>query len=140
MSAEAFFDTNILVYAFAEDDARAETAERLLATGGAVSVQVLNEFVAVAHRKFEMPWADVIDALAAIRQLCGEPLPLTAAIHDAAIEIASRHGYRIYDAMIVATAMQNGCATLYSEDMQDGRRFDLRIAIENPFAPSGPRP
>ncbi|HEY3888383.1 MAG TPA: PIN domain-containing protein [Caulobacteraceae bacterium] len=134
MTAEAFLDTNILIYAFAEDDVRAEIAERLLAAGGAVSVQVLNEFVAVARRKFEMPWPDVTDALDAIRQLCGEALPLTAAIHDAAVDIARRHGYRIYDAMIVATAMHNGCATLYSEDMQDGRRFDLRITIKNPFA------
>ncbi|HKT54342.1 MAG TPA: PIN domain-containing protein [Caulobacteraceae bacterium] len=137
MRAEAFLDTNVLIYAFAKDDPRAEVAERLLEAGGAVSVQVLNEFVAVARRKLQMPWSEVVDALAAIRLLCGAPLPLTAEDHDAAIEIAQQHGYTIYDAMIVATAMQAGCRTLYSEDMQDGRRFDLRIEIKNPFAAEG---
>ena len=48
---EAFFDTNVLIYAFAGDDARTGIAEGLLARGGRVGVQTLNEFVAVAVRK-----------------------------------------------------------------------------------------
>jgi predicted nucleic acid-binding protein len=44
----AFFDTNVIVYAFAKDDHRTEIAETLLAGGGVIGVQILNEFVAVA--------------------------------------------------------------------------------------------
>ncbi|HLI65306.1 MAG TPA: PIN domain-containing protein [Caulobacteraceae bacterium] len=133
MNDEAFLDTNVLIYAFNRADGRAVIADQLLASGGVVSVQVLNEFVAVARRKLRAPWPEVVEALAMIRRLCGDPLPLTVAAHEAAVEIASRHGYGIYDAMIVATALQHGCRTLYSEDMQDGRRFDLRLDIKNPF-------
>ena len=134
MSDDAFLDTNVLVYAFKRDDPRAIIADKLLASGGLVSVQVLNEFVAVARRKLQAPWLEVLEALAMIRRLCGDPVPLTVGAHEAAVEIASQHNYSIYDAMIVATAIQNGCRTLYSEDMQDGRRFGLSIEIRNPFS------
>src|SRR2546427_13224120 len=64
---KAFFDTNVLIYAFAKDDPRTEAAETLLDKGGAVGVQVLNEFVAVAVGKLAMPWDEVLEALSAIR-------------------------------------------------------------------------
>jgi predicted nucleic acid-binding protein len=67
MSAKAFFDTNILVYAFAQNDPRADSAEALLAAGGVVNVQVLNEFANVAVRKLGMSWDEVAEALAAVR-------------------------------------------------------------------------
>ena len=51
MSAKPFLDTNIVVYAFASNDPRSEKADAILKAGGAISVQVLNEFVNVLHRK-----------------------------------------------------------------------------------------
>ena len=54
MSDKVFLDTTILIYAISEGDARTSTAERLLASGGTLSVQVLNEFAAVAKRKLKM--------------------------------------------------------------------------------------
>ena len=51
MSAKAFFDTNVLIHAFVQNDQRTAEAEALLAGGGTISVQILNEFVAVAVRK-----------------------------------------------------------------------------------------
>ena len=46
----AFFDTNVLVYA-EQAGAKAHRARALLTDGGKISVQVLNEFVAVSRRK-----------------------------------------------------------------------------------------
>ena len=46
MNDKPFFDTNVILYAFRQDDTRGPVAETLLAAGGALSVQVLNEFVA----------------------------------------------------------------------------------------------
>ena len=51
MPGRVFFDTNILIYAVAQDDSRAARAEELLAAGGVIGVQILNEFVSVARRK-----------------------------------------------------------------------------------------
>ena len=51
MNDKPFFDTNVILCAFRPDDLRGQVAETLLAAGGAVSVQVLYEFVALARRK-----------------------------------------------------------------------------------------
>jgi predicted nucleic acid-binding protein len=40
----------------------------------------------------------------------------------------------VYDSMIVAAALLAGCATLYSEDMQDGRVVAQQLTIRNPFS------
>lgn len=134
MNAEVFLDTNILVYAAGTQDRRAEIATALVAEGGIISVQVLNEFASVARRKLDRPWPEVVSALAAFRVLCSEPRPITVATHEAALEIAERDGFNVYDALIVASALEAGCTTLLSEDMQDGRTIAGRLTIRNPFA------
>jgi predicted nucleic acid-binding protein len=133
MPAEAFFDTNVLIYALAEGDPRSTQAEKLLASGGVLSVQILNEFVSVARRKISMSWSEVTEALDAFRVLCPSPLAITIETHEAALKIAERHGYNIYDALVVSAALEAGCTTLYSEDLQDGQVIDGRITIRNPF-------
>ena len=52
-----------------------------------------------------------------------------------ALGIAERLGYQVYDSLIIASALEAGCATLYSEDMQDGQVVEGRLTIRNPFAP-----
>ncbi|MGH9616209.1 MAG: PIN domain-containing protein [Acidobacteriaceae bacterium] len=139
MSGEDFFDTTILVYAFAQDDPRSSVAEGLLNNGGAISVQVLNEFVSVARRKFRMSWGEVVEALAAVRVLCAAPIAMTVDTHDAALRIAQRYGFHIYDSLIVASAIEAGCTTLYSEDLQHGQSIGP-ITIRNPFGGGKARP
>lgn len=134
MSADRFFDTNVLIYALADDDPKAGIAEKLLADGGLVSVQVLNEFVAVARRKLKLSWSEVNDALNRFRVLCPPPVPLTVEMHDAALRLAERFEFGIYDATIVAAALRAGCTTLYTEDLQDGQLVDGQLTIRNPFA------
>jgi predicted nucleic acid-binding protein len=133
MNDRAFFDTNVLVYALFQDDPRSDEAEKLIAEGGTISVQVLNEFAAVVRRKTKMPWDEVRFAIENIRTLCPDPLPITIDTHREALAIAERYGYRIYDALIVASALEARCTILYSEDMQDGQVIDHRLTIQNPF-------
>jgi predicted nucleic acid-binding protein len=139
MPGEAFLDTNVLIYAVALDDPRNARAEELLASRATISVQILNEFVSVARRKISMPWPDVKEALDAFRVLCPSPLPVTVELHEAAIQISDRYGYGIYDALVVAAALEAGCAILYSEDFQNGQTIDGRLTIRNPFAQSTER-
>jgi predicted nucleic acid-binding protein len=134
MPASAFLDTNVLIYSVAENDPRSDAAEALLAGGGVISAHVLNEFVAVARRKLGMSWADVTEALDAIRILCPSPVPITIETHGAALRIAQQYGYHIYDALVAAAALEAKCDTLYTEDMQDGQVIDDRLTIKNPFA------
>lgn len=134
MSNRFFLDTNVLLYATLQPDPRSEAARTLLARRGVISVQVLNEFAHVAARKLRRPWPEVTRALAAIRTLCAPPLPLTLALHEASCAIAARTGYHFYDALILAAALEAGCASLFSEDLQDGQVIDGRLTIRNPFA------
>jgi len=133
MSASAFFDTNVFVYTVVQDDPRSQQAEDLIAEGGTVSVQVLYEFAEVARRKAKMPWDEIRFAIENIKALCPDPLPITLDTHGEALAIAERYSYRIYDALIVAAALEARCTTLYSEDMQDGQVIDGRLTIRNPF-------
>lgn len=132
MPADIFFDTTILVYMATRNDPRAAIAEGLLRAGGVVSVQVLNEFVSVTRRKMRMSWESIGELLSALSELCGEPVPTTAELHHAALQIAKRYGYHIYDSLMIAAANDRGCTTLYSEDMQHGQRIGS-LTIRNPF-------
>jgi predicted nucleic acid-binding protein len=127
-----FLDSNVLVYAFTGDP-RAVAAQRLLETGAVISVQGLNEFANVARRKLGMTWGEVRDALAAIRTLCGTVVSVDVNTHTAAIDIAERYGYGVFDALMIAAALRANCDILWSEDMQDGIVIGGRIRIINPF-------
>jgi predicted nucleic acid-binding protein len=128
----AFLDTNVLLYLFSADAEKADRAEELVSGGATVSVQVLNEFVAVARRKLAMTWIEVAEAVSVIRQVCSVE-PLTVDVHDEARRLAELHSLAWYDALIVAAAIAAGCSTLYSEDMHDGLRIGKSLTVRNPF-------
>ena len=133
MKAEIFLDSNVLLYALARDDPRADVAGRLLLEGGTISVQVLNEVANVARRKLKVSWTEVSEALAALRVLCAAPATLTLAMHNAALALADRYQFSFYDALIVASALEAGCTTLLSEDLHDGLVVADRLTVQNPF-------
>lgn len=130
--AERFFDTNVLVYLLSADTAKADRAEETLASGGIISVQVLNEFTSVALRKLGMKVSEVREALEPIIAIC-QVVPLTTQIHHWALQVAERHRLAFYDALIIAAALESGCTTLYTEDLQDGLVIDRTLKIRNPF-------
>lgn len=131
-ASEVFFDTNILLYVLSADAAKADRAEALLASGGVISVQVLNEFASVATRKLDMKLGEVRDVLDAIRAVC-TVRPLDIETHSLGLDIAERFRFSVYDGLIVAAALRADCVRLLSEDFQDGQVID-RLTILNPFA------
>jgi predicted nucleic acid-binding protein len=128
-----FVDTNVLIYAFA-DDPRSGAAEALLSKGCATSVQALNEFANVGRRKLSMNWREVREAIEAIRVLVKPIAPVDLNTHAIGIELAERYRLSVYDSMMVAAALRLECSTFWSEDMQDGLEIDGRLTIRNPFA------
>ena len=128
-----FFDTNVLVYAQGPG-AKGDAARGALMDGGIISVQVLNEFANVLRRKFRLEWNIVAAAVADARELFDSIRPLDIETHEAAVALAEAHGFSFYDSLIIASALQAGCETLLTEDLQDGRRID-GLVIVNPFAP-----
>ncbi len=129
----AFLDTNIMIYANV-DDRRTDRALAILADPFHISVQTLNEFTNVMRKKLKRDWVEIEEALADI-------LLRSVAVHAIlpptqlrAISIAQRHNFSIYDAQVIASALQAECHTLFSEDMHDGMVIENRLTIRNPFA------
>ena len=132
MPGSRFFDTNILIYAFAADDPRGARAEALLAGGGVIGVQVLNEFTNVTRRKLRWKWEQIEAALAVTDELLGPARPLTTAIHARAVALARDHRLSFYDALIIAAALDADCDVLCSEDLRHGQKFGT-LRVEDPF-------
>jgi predicted nucleic acid-binding protein len=127
-----FFDTNVLLYLLSEDNRKADRAEAIIAMGGTISVQVLNEFASVASRKLKMSYAEIREELSTVRAVC-KTQAVTIDTHERGLEIAERFGFSLYDSMIVSAALQSSCTILYSEDMQHGQEIDYQLTIINPF-------
>ena len=131
--AEAFFDTSVLLYLLSSEAEKADRVEALLAESGAISVQVLNEFTAVAIRKLAMCLADVREILGTVRNICRTE-PLTVGDHDLAGDVMERYKFSFYDSVIVASALRAKCDILYTEDLQHGQLVERRLKVVNPFA------
>jgi predicted nucleic acid-binding protein len=130
----AFFDSNILIYAFSTD-AKRTAALSVVAEGGVISAQVLNEFTNVLRKKQKQDWPVIESALASLRFRFPDVAPLTAGTHELAVTLARDHGLAFYDALIVASAIEAGCDTLYTEDMHHTGAIG-GLTIRNPFLES----
>jgi predicted nucleic acid-binding protein len=128
----SFFDTNVLIYIASGDPVKADRAEAIIASGGAISVQVLNEFANVARRKMRMSWEETHTLLSLLRGLLTVH-SIDIETHETGLTLAERYNLSIYDAMIAAAALRAGCDTLWSVDMQHGMALGEGLRIVNPF-------
>jgi predicted nucleic acid-binding protein len=139
MNDNFFLDTNIIVYSFDQSSAhKAEVADRLLRQGlltrkGAISYQVVQEFFNVARRRSSGPMrleeaehflSTVLGPLCVIHS--------SPALFHKALQLVDRFRLQWFDALIVAGAIEAKCGILYSEDFQNGQKFD-DLEIRNPF-------
>ena len=131
-----FVDTNILVYAADEKTPVArETViarELLLLPGLNISVQVLSEFIVSARHPHKLGLSPGRQA-EWIEQWLAYPIaPLTCDTFLDSIRIHDRYQLSHWDSLIIATARECGCDTLFSEDLQHGQDYD-GIRVVNPF-------
>lgn len=138
-AARSFFDTNVLVYLFdtsSPDKRRCSIdlfARHAAAGSLVVSAQVLLEFYAVVTRKFAQAMPPEEASREVLELAKWAPVPVDAELVAAAVERSHRSQISIWDATIVEAALRSGCATLYSEDLQDGWVIDGRLRVVNPF-------
>lgn len=139
MSDRFFLDTNIFVYTFDRVAARkSEVADRLISVAldsgsGIVSYQVVQEFFNVAYRRFPEPMRPeqaeqfLLTVLRPLWAVHSSP-----ALFHRALRLLARFRMQWYDSLIVAGALEANCAILYSEDFQNGQRFE-HLEVRNPF-------
>jgi len=140
MSARAFIDTNVFVYAFEGTSPNKQIRARnligeLVAQGrGVISGQIVQEFVNVMIRRF--PSAMSRADLRLYSERIFQPLIQAFSVLellDNALDLRNRYQFPWYDSLIVAAALQARCEILFSEDFPDGLRIDTMI-VRNPFA------
>lgn len=81
-----------------------------------------------------LSWSETHAFLDSLRRLL-TVYPLTLDVHETGLSLARRHGFSVYDAMVVASALHAGCDTLWSEDMHSGLVVEDAVRIINPFRP-----
>lgn len=140
MSADRFFDTNVVVYAYdSSDPVRQSKAQRALTEAfargdGAVSTQVFGEFFhTVVIRKKIMTSAEAL-AIIATLEAGLQVESITPPLVREAVLTHQRYQLRYWDSLIVATARQCGCKEVVSEDMNDGQDYG-GVVVMNPFKP-----
>lgn len=138
MTDRYFVDTNVLVYA--RDASAPEKQQRATqwvkalwaARAGRLSTQVLNELYVTLTRKLK-PGLEPKAAREEARDLMlWKPVPLTAAIIEAAWEIEDAYSVSYWDALIISAAQHSGSRFLLSEDLQQGQDFG-GTRVVNPF-------
>lgn len=137
MSAVSLLDTNVIIYLFDNTNPeKCQRAEELVLAGlttgrCCISQQVVQETLNVATQKLKFSFEDANRLLnQTLLPLC-TPVPM-AQLYSRGLSIQSRYQYSFYDALIIAAALEAGCQTLYSEDLQHGQRIE-QLTIKNPF-------
>lgn len=132
----AFVDSNVLIYAADESypqPRKTSIARELLRQRDLwISVQVLNEFTVNARRRDKLAFSPEQERQWYERLLLFNIVPLGTDTFLAALAIHARHQISHWDALILASARETGCNTLYSEDLNDGQIFE-GIRVVNPF-------
>jgi predicted nucleic acid-binding protein len=133
-----FVDTNVLIYA--RDPAfptKARQAVNWLTelasrNEAIVSPQILNEFVAVALRRFRgVPLDDVHAKARDLLPWCQAPSGSETSVR--AMILQRDYQLSWWDALVVASALQAGCRYLLTEDLQAGMGFE-GLTVVDPFA------
>jgi predicted nucleic acid-binding protein len=133
MAAErAFFDTNALVYVLKDDPHKGRRCADLMAKGGTISVQVLNELLSVIRRKTDLSWPETLRFLETLEGLF-EVTDVTRETHRLGRRLAEHYRLSVYDALIIAASILSGASVLYTGDMQEGATIE-GVRLVNPFA------
>lgn len=136
MPARLFVDTNIWLYALipnADDPKHVLAAEFILGlTQPLINSQVIREASSNLLKKTVIAEVKLRAIIQDWYRAC-EVHPSNAAQHMLASELRQRYAFSYWDSLIVAAALDAGCTTLASEDMQHGQTIDGRLTIINPL-------
>ena len=134
MSAKAFLDTNLFVYMQSASDAKKKelSYQALEKFDCTISTQVLNEFCNVGAKKLAMKPEQIRQVINAIDHTC-EIAIVTLDTVKKALHLKERYDFGYYDSLIIASALESGCAYLLSEDMSDGQIIENSLEIVNIF-------
>jgi len=133
MTDKPTLDTNVLIYAFGKhDDKRKHIAKEIIAKCNIISLQVVNETAYVLLKKFNFQEQELDRVIGFIKQKFVIS-NLNINILDKTLKIAARYSFSFWDSMMVASAIDNHCSVLYTEDLQHEQLIEGSLKIINPF-------
>ncbi|MFA7570639.1 MAG: PIN domain-containing protein [Sulfurimonadaceae bacterium] len=135
MQDNIFLDSNIILYCYSNDETDKQAIARNIFeqySNPCISKQVINEVSNILFRKFKLDCESIENAILQISNLV-EILDFNLTTQIKAIRLKKSYNLQYFDALIVATALENNCNTLYSEDMQNGLVVEGKLTIINPF-------
>jgi predicted nucleic acid-binding protein len=129
-----FIDTNVLIYAYSNDEPEKsqKANEAIFADNTLISLQVINEFSNTCLRKLKITPQNIIasiEELTSIIIVTG----FSQSTQIRALQLINKYRFSYYDSLIIATAIENSCSVLYSEDMQHNQKIEIQLRIINPF-------
>ena len=134
MKDRFFIDTNILIYFVSNDVIKKNISKDILITNEGIMVnsQVISEFVTVTIKKQILSIADAFKYAGEFMDIFEFSIIKKETI-KLSFELMTKHKYSYWDSLIIASALENNCAIVYTEDMQSGQIIEDRLKIINPF-------
>jgi predicted nucleic acid-binding protein len=140
MTDRIFFDTNIAVYLFDTSEKEKHfrindlLSEHIGKFSLCISSQVVNEFVIITTGRIKNPISfekqkEILKFLKIIFVIS----PLTVDTSQTAVDLKLKYRFSYWDCLILASALENGCSVIYSEDMQHNQVIEGKLRIINPF-------
>src|SRR4030042_1456403 len=134
MPDRIFADTNILIYFISDEKKKKLWAKEIIFSSEDIfiSAQVISEFISVCFSKNLLKTDELIalvdNFLEALRFV-----PTEKSTIKRALQIKKKARYSYWDSLIIASALENNCSILYTEDMQGGQVLNSGLTIVNPF-------
>ena len=133
MANKVALDTNVLIYLHDNSDSHKRTiAQNLLADEPAISTQVISEYLNTTRRLLNLSKEDLLTQTAKLFAGC-TIMPVLPHTMLFAAELVKKYKFQLFDAIIVAVAIEERCDILYSEDMQHKLVVNKSLTIVNPF-------
>ena len=134
MNDKIFFDTNVILYSYSHiNDNKSIVAKELIRNYyGVISTQVLQEMCNLLIKKFRLDEHSIFKTLTELNKNFKVEINNTQTINSA-LQIHFKYDFSYYDSLIIASALQNECSLLYSEDLHHNQKIEKTLTIINPF-------
>ena len=135
MRDKVFLDSNIILYSYSKTEPdKNEVANNLIFSTDKVIIfiQIINEVINILYKKFKLNLADISNVILELDDIF-KVINFSLPTQKNAIKIKEKYKLQYYDSLILATAIENNCTILYSEDMQHNQTIENQLKIINPF-------
>ena len=135
MKDKIFIDTNIIIYCYSNSEMEKRIiCQKLFETYSELNIskQVINEMTNILFKKFKLSSFDIKNTIEQISNIAFT-CDFNFDTQIKAIELKDKYNLQYYDALIIATALENHCNIIFSEDMQHNQIIENQLTIINPF-------